>query len=158
MKFFAVPFALIAVALLSACGAVKDAADEVSNSINVKGHWLMTESERASKVEKAVERESMVLTFKDGSAAFSPTDSVKGRAVFATLSRCTAGPRPYRSEKNDIVFDAVTGCEAKRISVQRLDADRFKFADPDNGQIVRVFVRIDEARYQALVKATDRKP
>ena len=128
--------------LISACGAVKDKVNEVENGINVQGHWLMTQSEHSSKIEKALEAESMVLTFKDGKAAFSPTDSLKGRAVFALLSNCTVGPRPYRMEKNQIVFEAVVGCEEKRVTIQTLDGDTFKCTDPDNKDIIRTFMRI----------------
>ncbi len=143
---------------LAACGAVKEKAAEVSNEINMKGHWLMTESEHSSKVSKAREKESLVLSFKEGKAAFSPTDSVKGRAVYTTLSHCTQGPRPYRTEKYDIVFEGVTDCPEKRVTVKLLDSDHLKFSDPDNSDIVRTFVRIDDARYESLVKQSDRRP
>ncbi len=154
MWFFAVALA----GLVAACGAVKDKTAEVSNDLNLKGHWLMTESEHASRVETAVEKESMVLTFKDGKAAFSPTDSVKGRAVYATVSHCTAGPRPYHTDKHDIVFEAVTDCPEKRVAVTQLDGDHLKFSDPDTTDVIRTFVRIDDSRYESLVAASDRRP
>ncbi len=148
---------LTVLALVTACGAVKDKIAEMGNSIDVKGHWLMTESEKSNLVEKAIEKESMVLTFQDGKAAFAPTDSVKGLAVFTLLSGCTAGPRPYHMEKDQIVFDAVAGCEERRITVQVLDATTFKFPDPEINELVRTFHRIDESTYQSLVKVADRK-
>lgn len=150
------PLGIGIVGLVVGCGAVKDKAAEVSNGINVRGNWLMTESQHASTVERAVEKESVVLTFKDGKAAFSPTDSLKGKAVYATLSNCTAGPRPYHADKNDIVFDAVAGCPETRITVQQLDGGSLKFPDPSSPDITRTFVKIDDAHYEALVKASDR--
>lgn len=143
--------------LISACGAVKDKVAEVENGINVQGHWLMTQSQHSNLIEKALEGESMVLTFKDGEAAFSPTDSLKGRAAYALLSNCEAGPRPYRMEKDQIVFAAVVGCEEKRSTIQTLDGNTFKCTDLDNKDIVRTFVRISDAKYQDLVKQSDRK-
>lgn len=157
-RFVAFSIGTAIAGLLAACGAIKDKVNEVSNGLNVQGHWLMTESEHASRIEKAIENESVVLTFKDGKAAFSPTDSVKGKAVYTALSNCTAGPRPYRTENNDIVLDAIAGCPEKRVAVQRLDGDRLKFPDPANPDITRTFTRIDDNRYQALVKASDRRP
>ncbi len=149
---------LCSAALMTGCGAIKDKANQVANDINLPGHWLMVKSENGGTVEKALENESMVLTFKDSKAAFSPTDTLKGRAVFALLSRCTAGPRPYRTEKHLIVFEAVAGCEEKRVSVERLDDATFKFLDPSDSKTMRTLVRIDEAKYQALITPGDRKP
>ncbi len=159
MKLKLTGFAVLcSVALITGCGAIKDKSNEVANDINVPGHWLMVQSENGGAVEKALENESMVLTFKDGKAAFSPTDSIKGKAVYALLSGCTTGPRPYRTEKNDLVFEPVAGCDQTRIGVQRLDDASFKFLDPSDGKTMRTFVRIDEAKYHALVKPEDRKP
>lgn len=149
--------ALTLAGLLAACGAVKDKASEVQHGIEVQGHWLMSESEHSGKLEKVLSNDSMVLTFKDGKAAFSPVDTVKGRAVYALVSNCTAGPRPYHMEKNQIVFEAVAGCAEKRVDVQTMDHNTLKFPDPDNGDIVRTFTRIDDQRYNELVKPSDRK-
>lgn len=145
---------LCAAALMTGCGAIKDKANEVNNDINLPGHWLMVQSAGGNFLEN----ETVVMTFKDSKAAFSPTDTLKGRAAFALLSRCTAGPRPYRTEKHIIVFEAVAGCEEKRVSVERLDDATFKFLDPSDSKTMRTLVRIDEAKYNALVKAEDRKP
>lgn len=141
------------VALVSACGKAKDTINEVQNEWDVKGHWLMTESINGSAVEKALEKESMVLTFKDGKAVFEPTNSVKGKAVYATLSKCVAGPRPYRAAKNQFVFEPVAGCGEIRIEVNALDSSQFRFADPDKPTVIRTFRRIDEPTYVALVKS-----
>lgn len=141
---------------IAGCGA-KEKMTEINNAIDVKGNWLMTQSEHANVIETALEKESMVLTFKDGKAAFSPTDSLIGRAAFALLSNCTVGPRPYHVDKNQIVFEAVAGCDEKRLTVQTLNDTTFKFPDPDNIAVIRTFRRIDDATYHSLVKASDRK-
>lgn len=138
--------------LFTACGKVA----EVTNSLNLPGHWLMTESEHSNKLEQALENESMVLTFKDGQAAFSPTDSVKGQAVYAALSRCSSGPRPYKVQNNDLIFGAITGCKESRVKVTRLDANRLKFTDPGDPDTIRTFVRINEDKFNTLVKASDK--
>lgn len=156
-KIFSFCGFLALIGLIAACGAAKEKVEEVKNSIDVKGYWLMTESQHSSKVEKAMERESMVLAFKDGKASFSPTNSLRGHVVYSLLSACTAGPRPYRTEKNQFVFEPVVGCDEKRIVIQTLNDTTFKFADPDNADIIRTFVRIDEAKYQELVKTSDRR-
>jgi hypothetical protein len=150
---------LLTAFVLVGCGKedVKNKVAEVTNSIDVKGRWLMVESSEANKVAKALEKESMVLTFKDGKAAFAPTDSLKGKAVFAGLSNCTAGPRPYHTDKNDLVFDAVTGCAEKKVTVATLNATTLAFADPEKPTITRTFTKIDEAKFQAIVKPADRK-
>jgi hypothetical protein len=140
--------------ILGACGKAK----EVKNELTIPGHWLMTQSEHASQVEKSIENESMVLTFQDGKAAFSPTDSVKGRAVYTVLSKCTAGPRAYHADNDQIVFEQTPDCPEKRITVQKLGDDELKFPDPDNADITRTFRRISQEKYEQLVKASDRRP
>lgn len=146
------------IGLLVACGAVKDKANEISNDSKIQGHWLMTEAEHSSKVEKALENESVVLTFKDSKAAFSPTDTVKGRAVFALLSKCETEVRPYKTDKNQIVFAPVTGCAENRITVQTLDATTLKFPDPQDGDVTRTFRKISDEIYATLVKSSERRP
>ena len=159
MKLKLTGFAILcSVALMTGCGAIKDKANETKNDLALPGHWLMAQTENSGAIAKAIENESVVLTFKDSKAAFSPTDTLKGRAVFALLSRCTVGPRPYRTEKNIIVLEAVAGCDEMRASVEQVDGTTFKFTDPSDSKTVRTMVRIDEAKYQALVKAEDRKP
>lgn len=142
----------VLVLVLVGCGKAK----EVTNSFELKGHWLMTDFEQAGRVEKATDRDSLVLTFKDGKAAFSPTDSARGRALYRAVHRCTLGPRPYRTDRNDIVFDAVLDCSEKRIAVTKIDVDHLKLADPDNPNIVRSFVRLGEDRFLQLVAQPDR--
>lgn len=146
------------VGMIASCGAVKDEATEIRNDAKIKGHWLMTESEHSNQVEKVLENESMVLTFKDDKAAFSPTDSVKGQTVYALLSKCTKEVRPYKTDKNQVVFVAVPECPERRVTVEKLDDTTLKFPDPDNGDITRTFQKIDDERYFNLVKASDRKP
>lgn len=147
--------------LITACGA-KDKAKEISSELNIKAkinnHWLMTQSEHASKVENWVENESLVLTFKDGKAGFSPADSVKGHAVYATLSRCTAETRPFQVDNNQLIFEAVPGCGEKRVTVEKIDDNTLKFPDPENGDITRTFVKINDETYSRLVKASERRP
>ena len=155
--YYSLSFAAIGLALLSACGAVQDAADKINNSFNAPGHWLMVSSETSGTVAKAIENESVVLTVKDSKVAFSPVSTVKGKAVYATLSNCTKGPRPYRTEKNDIILAPVAGCAEKRVTVNTLSGDQFKFPDPEDNRVLRVFQRIDDAKFQALVKPEDRK-
>lgn len=149
--------ALCAFAMLAGCGEVKEKAVEVSNGFEIQGHWLMTESKNATVVEEALENESMVLTFKEGKAAFSPTDSVQGHTLHGLLSGCTSGPRPYRMDGNQIVFETVAGCPEKRVSVIELNQTKLIFPDPDNSEIVRTFRRIDEATRAARVRPEDRK-
>lgn len=151
--------ALALTVLIIGCGKddVKNNVAEVTNSIDVKGRWLMLESAEANKVAKALENESMVLTFKDGKAAFSPTNSANGFAVFKLLSDCTKGPRPYHTDKNDLVFDAVTGCAEKRVAVGTLNSTTLMFPDPEKPSITRTFTKIDDAKFNALVKPADRK-
>jgi hypothetical protein len=150
-------FATLSVFALVACGAVKDKVTEVKNDFEIQGSWLMTQSEHSSKIEKFLENESMVLTFKDSKAAFSPTDSVKGRAVHALLSKCLVDPRRYRMEKNQIVFEAVVGCEERRVTIEALDQSNFKAIDPEDGETIRTFRRISEEVYHKLVKPSERK-
>ncbi len=140
------------------CGKVTDAVTGAINESQIQGHWLLRESEHSSKIEKALENESMVLTFKDSKAGFSPTDSLKGQAVYATVSRCTQGPRSYQVEGKQFIFLANPDCPEKRITVQQVDATTLKFPDPDNADTTRVFTKIDENRYLQLVKASDRRP
>ena len=155
MKLNLTGFAILcSAALMTGCGAIKEKANEANNAMNLPGHWLMVQTDGGS----VLENETVVLTFKDNKAAFSPTDTLKGRAVFALMSRCTAGPRPYRTEKHIIVLEAVAGCEEKRVSVERVDDTTFKFLDPSDSKTLRTLARIDEAKFQALVKAEDRKP
>lgn len=151
-------FAVLGGVFIQGCGALKDEGAEISHELNVPGHWLMTESEHTSQVEKFLEKDSLVLTFKDGKYAFSPTDSVKGQAVFAALSACTVGPRPYKTDKQDLVFEAVTECPERRVKVTVLDGDRLKFTDPYDSDVVRTFARIDRVTYERLVKPSDRQP
>jgi len=154
---FLVAVALIPLLTLS-CGKINDAVTGAINDSQIQGHWLLLESEHSSKIEKALENESMVLTFQDSKAAFSPTDSVKGQAVYATLSRCSQGPRDYKVEGKQFIFVAGSDCPEKRITVQQLDSTTLKFPDPDNADTTRVFTKIEESRYLQLVKASDRRP
>lgn len=154
MNYF---YTTLSIFVLVACGAVKDKVTEVRNDFEVQGSWLMTQSEHSSQIEKFIENESMVLTFKDGKAAFSPTNSVKGRAVHALLSKCIVGPRRYKMEKNQIVFEAIVGCEERRVTIEALDQSSFKVIDPEDGETVRTFRRITEDAYHKLVKSADRK-
>lgn len=140
------------------CGKVKDEVTEAQNEMRVEGHWLMNGSEHASDLQKFAEKESMVLTFKDGKAAFSPTDSAKGKTVHATLSACLQKVRNYKTEKNQFVFLAEGDCPELRVTVQQLDDKALKFPDPDHNDITRSFERIDENRYQSLVKKSDQRP
>lgn len=145
--------------LFASCGKVNDAITEINNDEKIKGHWLLTGTENAGAITNAIERETVVLSFKNGQAAFSPTDSITGR-LYVSFSPCTRGPRPYRTDKNEIVFGAVAAvpnCTEKRITVQQLDAQTLKFPDPDNMTLIRVFTKIDEARYFSLVKPSDRR-
>jgi len=146
--------ALLLVGFIAGCGA-KEKANEIKNEFNIRGHWILTE--QTGSPARILENESMVLTFKDGKAAFSPTNSVKGRAAYALLSDCTKGPRPYRIENNVIVLENVTNCPEKRVAIQELNSDAFKCADPDKAEVIRTFGRIDEAKYHALVLPNDRK-
>ena len=146
------------VLFMASCGAVKDKVNEVTNAQRIKGHWLMTNSEHGGTVENFIENESVVLTFKDDKAAFSPTDSVRGVAVFATIPKCTAGPRNYTTENNDLVLPANPDCGEKRVTVSELSDTTLKFPDPETPDVTRVFVKIDEAKYEALVKASERRP
>ncbi len=144
--------------LTVSCGKVKDGIDEIANDRRIQGHWLLSQSEHAGVIERALEKESVVLTFQDGKAAFSPTDSVKGTAVYKTLSACSQGPRPFTTDKQQLVFLANGICPEKRVTIQQLDANTLKFPDPDNNDITRVLGKISEDQYKALVKASDRKP
>ena len=154
---FATMVALLLLFTLS-CGKITDAVTGAINDGQIQGHWLLVESEHSSKIEKALENESMVLTFKDSKAGFSPTDSLKGQAVYATLSRCTQGPRSYKVEGKQFIFLASADCPEKRISVQQISDTALKFPDPDNNDTTRVFIKVDENRYLQLVKASDRRP
>lgn len=146
------------VGILVGCGAAKDKVNEIQNDSKVQGHWLMTESEHANKIEKALENESIVLTFRDSKAAFSPTDTAKGHTVYGLLPRCTAEVRPFRTDKNQIVFEAVPGCTEKRVTVQTLNDTTLKFPDPEDGDITRTFRKISDDMYASLVKASERRP
>src|SRR5687767_12998987 len=98
------------IALAISCGSARDEVNEIANEQRIKGHWLMTQSEHGSTIERALENESMVLTFKDGKAAFSPTDSLRGRAVYTALSRCNQAVRPYETQRNQLVFMEAVDC------------------------------------------------
>jgi hypothetical protein len=148
----------LGLALVAGCGAVKDTATQIKNGFDIQGHWLMTKSEHSNAVANAVENQSMVLTFKDGKAAFSPTDSIQGRAVFALLSHCTAGPRPYHMDKDQLVLEPITGCGQESVTIDTLDNNTLKFPDPDDTDTTRTFQRIDESKYDSLVKTSDRQP
>jgi len=144
-------FSLFALALLASCGA-EDAVNEVSNELQVRGHWVMSESDNAGVIEKGIDpKNSLVITFADGSATFEPANTLKGKAVYSALSACVKGPRPYKTENNDLVFPAVTNCPELRVTVIKLDGDVLKFPDPENKSITRTFAKIDDVRYQQLV-------
>ncbi len=149
--------------LIVSCGA-KDKATEVANELNIKArinkHWLMTESSHASKLEKWATKESVVLTFKDGKAAFSPTDSAAGVVVYNALKPCTAAVRPFTADNNQIVFQAIANpaCPETRVTVQQLDDNTLKFPDPTDTDIIRTFVKIDDAKYNELVKPSEQRP
>lgn len=150
-------FALTCLTFVASCGKIKDKVDEVSNSQKVQGHWLQTESENAGAIQKTLENESIVLSFKDDRAAFAPTDSTKGQLVYATLSHCLAGPRSFRTDGNQLVFPAEGDCPEKRVDIQQLDDNSLKFPDPENPKTVRTFIKIDNAAYSKKVKAADRR-
>jgi hypothetical protein len=148
---------IVGILSLASCGKIQEVVTQTSNQIQLPGHWLMTESEHSSAVDKFLENESLVLSFADGKMAFSPADSAKGQAVYSTLSDCTKGPRAYRVEGKQIVLPAIPGCAERRVNLEMLNATTLKFPDPDKSDVTRVLVRIDEARYHSLVKASDRK-
>jgi len=145
--------------LVMSCGKVNDAVTETKNETRIEGHWLMNASEHTGEISKLAEKESVVLTFKDGKAGFSPTDSIKGQTVYAAaFDECLQKVRAYNAEKNQFVFPAVDACPEIRVTVQQLDDKTLKFPDFKDNNITRVFERIDENRYQALVKKSDQKP
>lgn len=147
--------------LVIGCGA-KEAVHQVANDLNIQGHWLMTESKHAKNpLEQVAADKSMVLTFKDGQAAFSPTDKdafidkVKAKTVFFLLQPCDKGPRPFKMEKDEIVFPAVNQCAEKRWSVLTLDGQNLKTGD---GDVNRSFVKINDERYNNLVERSQQQP
>jgi len=153
-------YSSVAAALLllgTSCGKVQEQVAEVTNPIELQGRWLVSESDHGGTPVKLIENESLVLTFKDGKAAFAPTDSIKGLAVYTAVHDCTKGPRDFRAEGNDIVFSATPNCAESRITIQQVDASTLKFPDPSDTNVVRVLRRINEDQYLALVKESDRK-
>ena len=68
--------------IVSACGKIKEEVSQLSNDLKVQGHWLVTQSEHSSKIEKLVEKESMVLTFKDSTARFCAYRFHQGSGCF----------------------------------------------------------------------------
>ena len=162
MNFLKPLFLGVLSVLIFGCGKevqqVKQAVQEAANAYNVEGHWLMVESDHSNDIEKIVEKESMVLTFNDKTAAFSPVDTLKGKGVFTLLEGCNAGPRPYKVDKNQLVFEKFQDCEEVRVDIEKLDGNTLKFADPTDRDTIRTFTRIDEDRYNVLVRPSDRKP
>lgn len=142
---------------IASCGKIKEVANQISNEVNLPGRWLVTQSDHSGKIAQFLEHESMVLSFVDGKMAFAPADTVKGQTVYAALSDCTKGPRPYTMDKTQVVFPAMGACAERRITVEMLNETTLKFPDPDDNNVTRVMVRIDDARYNAIVKAADRK-
>lgn len=148
----------LAVLAVLGCGKVEEAVNEVQNENKLQGHWLLTETEHASQIERLVAKESIVLSFKDKKAAFSPTDSIKGQEVYGAIDECSRGPRPYKTDGNDLVFEAVTNCPEIRLKIQEISDNTLKLPDPKSPDKTRVFQKIDESNYNQLVKASDRKP
>jgi hypothetical protein len=145
---------IAALAVLS-CGQVKEGVTETSNAAKIPGRWLANPSEHSNALANAAENEAVVLSFRNGKYAYEPTD--KGQAIYLTYSDCLRGPREYKTDKDQLVFVATPNCPEKRGTIQQLDSTTLKFADPDKPDITRVFTKIDETRYMALVKASDRK-
>jgi hypothetical protein len=89
---------------------------------------------------------------------FLPTrEALKNREREIVNEKCLVDPRRYRMEKNQIVFEAVVGCEERRVTIEALDQSNFKAIDPEDGETIRTFRRISEEVYHKLVKPSERK-
>jgi hypothetical protein len=144
--------------IFAACGKVQDKVTEVKNDQRIKGSWLLVSTENNGTVLNSLEKESLVLTFKDEKTAFSAvSDSPKAKALLTALNNCTAGPRPYKIDKDQIVLSDIVNCPQKQAPILTLDDTTLKFADPNAPQTVRVFRKLSDDEYQTRVKPADRR-
>lgn len=160
-KLLVVPLAVIAmvvsVIMLGGCGKVDEKVTEIRHDVLIKGNWLLTDTINASRIEKAAEKESVVLVFRGDRAAFSPVNSVKGKAVYMAIAECTRGPRDYKTDKSLLIFPKTPACEEKQVNIEQVDETTLKFSDPNDAKITRVFRKISDDLYQNLVAPGDRR-
>lgn len=58
----------------------------------------------------------------------------------------------------NVAFSPNDSVNEKRVTVGKLDGSSLKFPVPEDGDITRAFVKIDDEKYSSLVKASERRP
>jgi hypothetical protein len=138
---------LLSVALVtSSCGRVESAAQTVSNDAKLPGHWLQ-------------DNNSLVLTFKDGKAAYSPVSGFKGKVADLFKSACEQGPRSYRVDGNQIIYAAEgPNCPQVAVTIQKVTEKNLEIPSLSDPKTILKFAVMNDADFNAKVDEKDRQP